>query len=511
MTKNNFFLVATIMIFFSASCDRCNKYKVPDKTLNLAANIDTSIRKAPKVDSILNVDSSSREEICTTKRLKWAPGDNESLLLDPQTGVIYPGSIIDAESVKDGRFLEVIGNRYPIVISISVPSFGRIADTISSPTLSTVRQSVSKILKSQMEGQQPAQISATCYEALSQEQLELSLKATYSGNFGRVAAGFNFSDTKIKTRFLVDVTQIYYSIDVNSISKDSFFSKAPETKLNFSPAYVSSVKYGRRILLSIESDKNYQNKKADLEVEINGLVNSGSLDAHSTVSKLMEEKSIKILAIGGSSGTAFEIMANKDQLFALLKKDANWSFNSQALPLSYTLKNAADNSIFNLVQNGEYTARFCELRPKSIYTIPRFEIGEKYPQRIIAGDKDFQGHGPDVLLKISLSFEGNSVYADVYCDWKEDQNDWTEGDYHEKILIKTLPPEYKILDIISKKDFEYKYHDENEQPDGKSFTNDTEFVESVSIMGDVQGDDLVIGGARILGIVFYPILLDVRK
>jgi hypothetical protein len=110
----------------------------------------------------------------------------------------------------------------------------------------------------------PTKLTINSYEVSSKDHLNLILICTFSGGFGKVEAGFNFDDQNIKSRYLLDVTQIYYEVAIdNPGSKGSFKSK-PTGISNYTPVYISSMKYGTRVMIALESNESIQNQAAEV-------------------------------------------------------------------------------------------------------------------------------------------------------------------------------------------------------------------------------------------------------
>lgn len=401
----------------------------------------------------LKTDSSEdNNEVCITRKISWKPGSSESLLLDPQSDVIYPGNILDASSLQNGKFTPIVGSRKPITISISNRSVDTLVQTVDSATLSSIRKASAKILNSSNGKIGPAAITVDAYEIYDKSYLSLVLKSSYSGGFGKIEAGFNFNDESVKSRYLLDVTQIYYTIDVDAIAPDDFFNTKPSNISNVSPVYVSSVKFGRRILVAIESKKNIQNKSVDLKADLTLFSGKSSTSADATFQKLIDEKSIKLFVMGGNPKTgfkAFEAINDKQTLSDVLTRDAIWSDTTEGAPLAYTLRHCSDNSIFSVIQSGEYVARTCTIKSKSEMTFDNIRLENLCPDpRNNSGDdRDFDG---DVSVTFSAEVfnKGNQIFCHATCTFQEIDGE-TAGKYDDTKLIATVPDNFIVDEITS--------------------------------------------------------------
>jgi hypothetical protein len=485
---------------------------IPNVILKLVP--DSLLNKTP--DTVITEKTIDENEICTTRKISWTPGQDETILYDPSESVIYPGNVLDPTSFENGKYISVgVGNRRPITISISVPGFGQVRSRIENPTLSTVREGISQILKSGMTGKQAGYATINCKEIFSKEHLTQLLKGKYSAGFGKIEASYDFKDTKIKTRYLVDITQIFYTLDVDPINKDSFFIKRPEDEFKVSPVYVSEVKYGRKILFTIESDQNHQNEEKKLELEFKAFSGSGSVTAGSSLEKINNENCIKGLFIGGDPGTGFESVNLRDSsLFDNLKKTAVWSLDNQGSALSYTLRHAATNSIFTVALSGEYTARMCEMKSDSVLTLK-----PEIPNPLCAawagsGDFEFNSHGPNIEFLSTLSCEKNEVYLSVRCVWAETQEDNTLGKYEGKIRIGLIPAGYRFINFKKNTIIQFNPPQVNTAGHGVNlhhYAPEDSYIENLDLVGDTQGDDVVRCRTRIDRLTLYPIEVLIRK
>ncbi len=75
------------------------------------------------------------------------------------------------------------------------------------------------------------------------------------------------------------------------------------------------------------------------------------------------------------------------------------------------------------------------------------------------GDREFQGHGPQVYASVSLTNHGTHVNATIFMVAKETQSDWTEASGSMTKSIYPAPPGRKIERIIGDLSQKYSYLD----------------------------------------------------
>jgi len=125
-----------------------------------------------------NRDAESTELECTTKTYKGAPGFNEMFTLDPTTDVIYPGALLNGESVTTGEYTAIDADRAPITLSTSLSNISGIPSvTIDDPnSLSEVRAGINELLSREVTGATPAELIIDEAEVYSEEHLSVALK-----------------------------------------------------------------------------------------------------------------------------------------------------------------------------------------------------------------------------------------------------------------------------------------------------------------------------------------------
>lgn len=143
-----------------------------------------------------------------------------------------------------------------------------------------------------------------------------------------------------------------------------------------------------------------------------------------------------------------------------------------------------DISQFGIIHKEEPIIQTIEFRPA--------DFGPECPTHI-GGDREFDGHGPDVTARTSIYIvNGKEIWADVYFHVKETVSDWTEakGEWKYKIwptIHNTAPANYKIRSILSASTTTKRYEDTDHSPD---IINGSGPVDNFICVGDTGGDDV---------------------
>lgn len=509
-------LAMLLSFLFASSCKKDDyNFENPDILKHLAGKIDTT--KRIQLDSVFRVslgpvpqpgvvptpklleDKSAIEQDsirCVVKTYEWAPGREESLLMDPTAEVITEGQLLRAESITEGAYTPIIVPRLPICISLSLTNInGSVKDTIFEPSKrSSALEARQRLLSRKLNGNAAARVTKQIEKVYSYEQCRVAVGANYSGVGFDVAASFGYANSRIKSRYLVKFFQEYYSISVDLPAKPSdFFKTVPDPALlgSYSPVYVSNIKYGRTLLFLLESEKSESEMDASIEAAFNGFAASGGFNAELHLKKVMENCSMKLFVVGGSAPDAVGIQKPAD-VENYIKQGANFSNDSPGVPIAYTLRFLKDNSVAKIIMNSKYTVRECEVIPA---ITKNFQPGGNYewPAQLIKGDGEYGGDGnPHITSKVDLYIVDNrEVWMRVNILFEEKRADYTTGSINDNRRIYIAPIGHKIVRIASPAHWDHFYI----EPEGDHGPNtfdfpDNSLVSRLILNGDTGGDDL---------------------
>ena len=298
---------------------------------------------------------------CSTTTLKAAPGFDELLALDPTSDVIYPGAMLEGNSIPTGEYIPINTDRAPITLSISLQNLsGSPVVEIEDPKLSTVRTGIKSILDQDVVSSTPAKISYEIKQVYSEEHLSLALGANYRSAGNSVSGSFNFANSEYKNRFVLKYLQVYYTIDMDSPAKPSdLFNNIPDVSDlgASSPVYVSSIAYGRMVLYTIETNKS----ETEINAAFNASFNSGGGSLSADYQKTINESNIKALVIGGSGAAASQTIQGPSEVYNFIAEGGDYSKDSPGAPLSYKLRFVKQGTpVARVVLSTEYEIRNCE-------------------------------------------------------------------------------------------------------------------------------------------------------
>lgn len=430
---------------------------------------------------------------CQLQKMKWAAGDENALLLDPTPEVIFPGSLIESYSVTDGSYRPIIFPRRPMLISTSLTNIsGSTKETILDPSKkSSAQDAVNLLLQRTINGKIPAKMTKDIEKVYAMEQASLAVGARFNGWGAKVAAKFNWSDKKIKQRFIVKFYQEFCNISTDLPAKPScIFDSLPPVRIlgSYSPVFVSNVKYGRVVLFLWETESDDEQIEASLNASYSTLAAGGGITSNAKFREIMQKSKMQVLAFGGDPAMAARINS-PETMQEFIVNSAEFTPTSQGVMIGYTLRFLKDNSVAKIVKATEYTVRTCEVVPETPYEFPSPNAYD-FGVNLINGDGEFDGHGPIVHVSVQLRIVDNKeVWMKVWATFDETKDNWTKGLVDRDVKLFSVPDGYTLLKIISKNETTHDYTSNNKQLTSFEKGN-SELVRTFMIRGDTDGDDL---------------------
>jgi hypothetical protein len=352
----NYVLYLFVIMLTLILLSRCEKDKFDETALNdYLKNLPpiSSEMPAEKAATVTSTDmDTTLEYIYITDYYEAAAGFDVQLVLNPQTDVIYPGALLKGESILDGTYTLIPATRKPITISTSLTGGIISSVVVEDPKLSSVREAVNTLMN-QTYDVPYANMSFTVEQAYSEQQIALSLRASYTTGILNVEGGFDFSNTKIQTRLIAKFIQSYYTLDMDLPKQPSdLFEEDVDRALcgTMMPMYVSTVTFGRIALFTIESELSETEVRAYLDASYNGISGSVSSDFDA----LNAKSTMKVYILGGSGSAAGATINGFDEFKNYIQSGGNFSSTSPGAPISYKLRYIRDNSIGKIVFSASY-------------------------------------------------------------------------------------------------------------------------------------------------------------
>ncbi|MFO8029818.1 MAG: thiol-activated cytolysin family protein [Cyclonatronaceae bacterium] len=308
--------------------------------------------------------------ICTTKTLSVLDGNGQYPLFNTNADVVYPGNLLQGNTLSKATPDPIVVARAGGTISYDLNN-GNLSSTFSVDRVSksSIQDAMNNIIANAGEVV-PANFQLDIEEVQSENQLALEMGLDVSTYTTKVKSNMSFSTDREYNRFLVKLTQSYYTMSFDlPTSLDQLFDESvtPEQLATYvqsdNPAtFISSVTYGRIFYMLVESTSSRQEMTAKLDVSYGAFRNSvdGSVDIDSF--QEMNNVKIKVIAYGGDAAGTFEL-AGEATIQNVANKLAESTDIRAGLPLSYVVRSVErPDKIVGTSIATEYDVVDCELK-----------------------------------------------------------------------------------------------------------------------------------------------------
>lgn len=395
--KNNLtfaVLILGLMVNVS-SCkdesDQSTNEGIPTQSLNdFIMGLEDPIQETPtgeeQIGEVLTEIDEETSTFCECKKYKMSAQFDETLILDPTTDVIFLGNILEGNSVTNGSYRPIALERAPLTISTDFMNLdGLITRTIEKPSLSSVTAAIKDMMyDTEINGATAAVTTFEIENIKSENDLAIRVGASVSYKKMKLNENFDFSKTSTTSKFLVKYTQTYFTVNLDIPSSPAkFFDMsvtADDLKRaigggNTVPVYVSSIKYGRAAYFCVESSEDSTSIKNTLDATFTFAKDSAKLETNISKSESLKKYKITGSVIGGSAEDAATTIKGSEEMINFIIKGGNFSKQSPAKPIAFTLRRLSNHEIFNVVNGTEFVARSCRSTNASI--IPHSFYGIK--------------------------------------------------------------------------------------------------------------------------------------
>ncbi|WP_053404843.1 thiol-activated cytolysin family protein [Persicobacter sp. CCB-QB2] len=380
-----YFIPLLIVIVACWSCSDSSSDGSADPTpTNLENEFDAVLNNGgvppPATRSEETIDEKEENEIiegevwkCRTRTVNaLTPGGGNSgfPLFNPNASVIYPGSLLQGNSLKQATPNVIAVERAGGTISYDLNN-GNLASsfTVEEVAKSSIQNAMNNIIANAPQNL-PANFVFNYEQVQSESALAFELGIDFENAFAEVSGDFGFSSGSSLNRILVKLNQSFYtmSFDIPTSNAGIFAeSVSPEDLSRYvqegNPAtYISDVTYGRIYYMLIESTSSYQEMETEIQGSFSGVTNQTDVDISANSLDKLENLKIKVMAFGGDAQTSLLTVGVTDlnQLVQLLAESTTIQ---TGLPISYVVRSVLTNQIVSTQLATEYDITECEPAP----------------------------------------------------------------------------------------------------------------------------------------------------
>lgn len=308
--------------------------------------------------------------VCTSKTLDVLDGNGQFQLFNTSADVIYPGSLLQGESLSDVTPAPIVVKRAGGTVSYNLNN-GNLNSSFSVDEVkkSTIQDAMNNIIANSGDVV-PANFELDIIQIESESQLALELGIDAQTYNAQVSADLSFSSEQSFNRTLVKLNQSYYTMSFDlPTSLDEIFdpSVTPQQLGTYvqadNPAtFISSVTYGRIFYMLIESSSSREEMSSKISLAYGAFNNSveGELDVNAM--EELNDLKIKVIAYGGDAVGSFQ-MTGLTNVSDIANKMAEGTDIRAGLPLSYVVRSVErPDQIVGTSLATQYEVVECELR-----------------------------------------------------------------------------------------------------------------------------------------------------
>jgi hypothetical protein len=313
---------------------------------------------------------------CTEQKYTAESAPEDMATFEPNPDVIWPGSLVQGATLESGAPEPIAVKRGggTVLMNLVNAAPGVAAKSyqvhLTEMKQGNVIDAQNQILANNTGGT-PAAFDFESTKVDSTEELAFAMNANVKWLSGSVDAKLSFTEDKRYSRYLVKLTQRYYTMVYETpTSLDEIFDPsvtaeqlAAYVRPGNPATYISSVTYGRQFYLLVESTSSAQDLKTSLDVAYKGFANATASE-QSTYTTTSASMIVHSFAVGGGAQAAIDGALSAadgklDKLHDFLVAGSTIDATNPGLPLSYEVRAVADNSLVKVGIATEFVRKTC--------------------------------------------------------------------------------------------------------------------------------------------------------
>ena len=325
----------------------------------------TPVQDVEPLDPRTHEDDDGTQWECEVDHHTMVDAPDDYHTFNPNADVIYAGSLLQGATIHQTNPTPIAVPRGPGTVVINSTNGDAVTNVdVDEVSLSEITTAVNTLI-AEHSGDLPTRLSLDIHHVSSMEELAFRLGvnvSTFTVDFrGQLA----FSTDKSYNRYIVKLTQQYYTIMFETpTSLPAFFAPetTPEQLATYitpgNPAtYIASVTYGRAFYLLVESTATRAEMEAAFDLTYDKIVDV-EVSAEANWVRELSDSKMHMFVMGGDS---------PEQVLALFQGDissledfiVNGGDIGSGVPLSYTLRNLQDHSAVGVKVATEYDVLDC--------------------------------------------------------------------------------------------------------------------------------------------------------
>ena len=319
------------------------------------------------------------EKHCVRTKYSLQKNADKLAVMRPTQGIVWAGALVKGnQSLTDGLPEPITLARAPVTISIDLPGIGANGvKVVANPTHSSIQTAIDEALEwwnanAYQDGYVNAASSSFNWSSsYSSVQTGLDVGLNLQWATGEVSTAFNTSTTRERSVVTGAFQQAFYTVTFDTPpSPSAVFDESVtlnevrgQIDADAPPAYIANVTYGR--IVAVRMETTYDATTNDIEGAFKysaGIQAAGSLE--SKYKEILRSSTFTVITLGGNAAVATEILTSSmdaygGMLSVISGDNAIYNRSNPGVPISYTVRYLADNSLARLGSQTEYTATEC--------------------------------------------------------------------------------------------------------------------------------------------------------
>ncbi|MEM6894783.1 MAG: thiol-activated cytolysin family protein [Bacteroidota bacterium] len=350
----------------------------PERLLNVQSNTGTD----PSEERVRRTTSLGTVTECRTIDYNIRSNFQDVVMFDPTLAVVYPGALVIGNAdLLNGVPQPLQISKAPTQLRVDLPGIGQGGNiTVDDPTYRNTQAKIDETLEYWNAQIQPQgyEIDSEAYfektTAYTREQMSLDLGVSAEWSTGSsFDSQFNYTKTEEKRVATLLYRQVFYEVIAETpdspaamLGNDVDLETAQSVLTDEAPpAYVSSVQYGRIIMMRMETTDTETDVNLEAVLEYKTATRDATVEINTDYEKVIRESTINIVTIGGNAEIASRVISGSSVdegqggLNYVIEEGSLYSRNNPGAPIGYTVKYLKDNRIAKMGYNTDYRIERC--------------------------------------------------------------------------------------------------------------------------------------------------------
>lgn len=363
--------------------------------LNIKETVDGNTdRKVLSDESNTTSPNKGKYQKCSKVEYRLDKNFDKVSILRPTNGIIWPGALVFGDAdLLSGLPRPITLDRSPVTLRLNLPGMGDEGTlVVEDPSNSNVETAINEGLEwwnanEYQEGYVNPSLSE--YQSTvshSSKQMSMDIDMNVEWATSSVETQLDYESNEETQVALMAFKQVFYSVTMDTPSspgdvfgKDvSLMDVTENLDESTPPAYVSSVDYGRIILLRMEAKNVSSSINLKSVLEYASGVTTGNVNAEFDQVLTSSSTSVTAITLGGNAEVASEVVSatSVGSLNKIITgKNAVYSRDNPGIPIAYTVRFLKDNSLAKMGFSTDYSVEKCETK---LWDHPQILVKNKF-------------------------------------------------------------------------------------------------------------------------------------